>query len=87
MGTVIAVTSGKGGTGKTSITGGVGACLALLDGVQLREPVMDRLLTAIQHHLDHRAGGAYQVGAVLFSNQYGPLGQSEGAREVLAAWQ
>ena len=31
MGTVIAVTSGKGGTGKTSITGGVGACLALLD--------------------------------------------------------
>ena len=28
MGTVIAVTSGKGGTGKTSITGGVAACLA-----------------------------------------------------------
>ena len=30
MGTVIAVTSGKGGTGKTSITGGVAACLAQL---------------------------------------------------------
>ena len=30
MGTVIAVTSGKGGTGKTSITGGVAASLALL---------------------------------------------------------
>ena len=29
MGTVIAVTSGKGGTGKTSITGGVAASLAL----------------------------------------------------------
>ena len=28
MGTVIAVTSGKGGTGKTSVTGGVAACLA-----------------------------------------------------------
>lgn len=30
MGTVIAVTSGKGGTGKTSITGGVAASLALM---------------------------------------------------------
>lgn len=30
MGTVIAVTSGKGGTGKTSITGGTAASLALL---------------------------------------------------------
>lgn len=30
MGTVIAVTSGKGGTGKTSVTGGVAACLARL---------------------------------------------------------
>ena len=28
MGTVIAITSGKGGTGKTSITGGVASCLA-----------------------------------------------------------
>ena len=30
MGTVIAVTSGKGGTGKTSITGGVAVALALM---------------------------------------------------------
>ncbi len=30
MGTVIAVTSGKGGTGKTSVTGGVASCLARL---------------------------------------------------------
>jgi septum site-determining protein MinD len=30
MGTVVAVTSGKGGTGKTSITGGVAASLALM---------------------------------------------------------
>ena len=62
------------------------ACLALLDGVQLREPVMDRLLTAMQHHLDHRAGGAYQVGAVLFSNQYGLLGQTETAEEMVTTW-
>ena len=31
MGTVIAITSGKGGTGKTSITSGVAASLALMD--------------------------------------------------------
>ena len=29
MGTVIVITSGKGGTGKTSLAGGVGAALAL----------------------------------------------------------
>ena len=31
MGTVIVVTSGKGGTGKTSLTGGVASCLAALN--------------------------------------------------------
>ena len=31
MGTVITVTSGKGGTGKTSITGAVAASLSLMD--------------------------------------------------------
>ena len=30
MGSVIVITSGKGGTGKTSLTGGLGATLALL---------------------------------------------------------
>ncbi len=30
MGTVVVVTSGKGGTGKTSLTGGVASCLAAL---------------------------------------------------------
>ncbi len=30
MGTAIVITSGKGGTGKTSITGGVGSCLAAM---------------------------------------------------------
>ena len=30
MSTAIVITSGKGGTGKTSITGGVASCLAAL---------------------------------------------------------
>ena len=32
MGIVIAITSGKGGTGKTSITGGIAAALARAEG-------------------------------------------------------
>ena len=30
MSTAIVITSGKGGTGKTSLTGGLGSCLAAL---------------------------------------------------------
>ena len=31
--------------------------------------------------------GAYRVGAVLFSNQAGPLGQTETPAQVLKGWQ
>ncbi|MDD4850479.1 MAG: cobalt-precorrin-5B (C(1))-methyltransferase CbiD [Gemmiger sp.] len=63
------------------------ACLALLDEAHLRGAVLQSLLGAIQTHLERRVAGAYQVGAVLFSNQYGPLGQTETAKEILAQWQ
>lgn len=49
--------------------------------------VLRSLLQAIDGHVRRRVGVGAAAGAVLFSNQYGPLGQSEGAREVLAAWQ
>ena len=42
--------------------------------------------TTIQTHLDRRAAGAFRVGAILFSNQYGPLGQTQTAKELLQAW-
>ena len=61
-------------------------CIALLDGAGLRGPVMEGLLTAIQTHLDRRSAGAFQVGAVLFSNQYGLLGRTLGAEELLQRW-
>ena len=44
------------------------------------------LVDAIQTHLDRRAAGAFRVGAILFSNQYGPLGQTQTAKELLQAW-
>ena len=62
------------------------ACIALLDRAGLREAVMEGLLGAIQTHLDRRAAGAFRTGAVLFSNQYGLLGKTTGAEEILAQW-
>ena len=62
------------------------ACMEILDEAEMREPVLSSLLDAIQLHLDRRAAGAFRVGAVLFSNQYGPLGQTRTAKELLDEW-
>ena len=62
------------------------ACMEILDGAEMREPVLSSLLDAIQLHLDRRAAGAFRVGAVLFSNQYGPLGRTRTAKELLDEW-
>lgn len=61
-------------------------CLEILDGAGLREPVLRRLLEAIQLHLDRRVQGKYRVGAVLFSNTYGLLGHTEPGREIIQSW-
>ena len=62
------------------------ACLEILDAADLRAPVLHSLLAALQLHLDRRAGGAFRVGAILFSNQHGPLGQTETAAQLLQEW-
>lgn len=62
------------------------ACLEILDGANLREPVLKSLLAAIQLHLERRAADSFQIGAVLFSNQHGPLGQTEAAKELIDKW-
>ena len=61
-------------------------CIALLDGALLREAVLQSLLEAVQRHLDRRAAGAIRLGAVTFSNEYGLLGSTEGAKELLREW-
>ncbi len=63
------------------------ACLDILDAAGLRTPVLKSILAAIQMHLDRRAGGAFRVGAVLFSNQHGPLGETKTAKELMNEWQ
>ncbi len=62
------------------------ACLEILDKAGLRAPVLESLLSAVQIHLDRRAAEKFKVGAVLFSNQHGPLGQTRTAEELLKKW-
>ena len=62
------------------------ACLACLVQAGLREVVLRSLLDAIQRHLSRRAGEACIVGAMIFSNEYGSLGETGGAREILKRW-
>ena len=62
------------------------ACLDILVEAGLKAPVMASLLDAVQAHLDRRAAGAFEVGAVLFSNQAGPLGQTKTADALLKKW-
>lgn len=62
------------------------ACIAILDEAGLRKPVLDGMLEAIDRHLTRRAAGGFRVGAMLFSNEYGPLGQTKGAKEIMEAW-
>ena len=64
----------------------VDAALEVLDKAGLRGPVLASLLDAIQQRLARRAGGAYQIGAALFTNQYGLLGMTAGAKEIVQAW-
>ncbi len=62
------------------------ACIAILDAAGLRKDVLESMLSAVQRHLNRRAAGAFRVGAMLFSNEYGPLGQTETVKEIMEAW-
>lgn len=62
------------------------ACVALLDGAGLRERVLESLLEAVQRHLSRRTGDAMEAGAVLFSNEYGLLGQTKAAKKIIKQW-
>ena len=62
------------------------ACIPLLDAEGLRDPVLSSLTAAVQTHLERRAAGAFAVGVLLFSNQYGLLGLSPQARTLIDQW-
>ena len=57
-------------------------CLAILESAGLREQVTKSLLKEIQTRLDRRACGALRIGAILFSNEYGLLGETEAVKNL-----
>ena len=63
------------------------ACLEILDRENLRAAVLQSILEAVQEHLDLRTGGQVTVGAVLFSNVYGTLGETAGAKTLIKRWE
>ena len=63
------------------------ACIEILDMHGLRAAVLLSLLQSIQMHLVRRAGDAIGIGAVLFSNVHGLLGQTETAADLIASFQ
>jgi len=60
-------------------------CIAVLDRAGLRESVMESLLRAVQAALSRRAGDM-RIGALLFSNEAGLLGLTEGAEALIREW-
>lgn len=63
------------------------ACIELLDEAELREPVITSILAAVQKKLEHRTGGRYRIGALMFSNVYGLLGMTREGEELIKKWE
>ncbi len=66
------------------------ACIELLDeagGKGLRDRIIASILAAVQQKLEHRTGGKYRIGALMFSNVYGLLGETDTAKEILHEWE
>ncbi len=57
--------------------------LEVLDGKGLIEPVMKILIPKIEYSMNHRVKGDLEVGAVVFSSEFGILGQTPSAAELI----
>lgn len=62
------------------------ACIEILKKSGLYETVTESLTAAVGERLALRAEERMRVGAVLFSNQYGYIGETAGAREIVRDW-
>ncbi|WP_293819981.1 cobalt-precorrin-5B (C(1))-methyltransferase CbiD [uncultured Parolsenella sp.] len=61
------------------------ACMGILADEGLLEAVCRSLMDAIGEHIDHRAAGAFETGAIMFSKRYGEFGRTRGCNELIAA--
>lgn len=57
--------------------------LALLEEAGIRKPVMHTVMEKMEKHLVTRAGENLKIGAVMFEPEYGILGMTGGAEELL----
>lgn len=57
--------------------------IALLESSKIIEKTMKHVMKKIQYYLNRRAYEAIEIGAIIFSNRYGILGQTENAKELL----
>lgn len=57
----------------------IDACLEVLDKVNLRDPVLERIGKAIDERLHYRLRGKTEIGYLMFTNQSGVLAQSKNA--------
>lgn len=59
--------------------------LKYLDSAKLLAPVMQRIMDRIEQVVRHRAGDEMKIGVYMFSENYGLLGETSQAQEILAA--
>ena len=57
--------------------------LELLEPEGMIEPTMDLLIPKIEFHMNHRVRGNIEVGAIVFSSEYGTLGMTPSAESLL----
>lgn len=57
--------------------------LAILEKEGLLDSAMEDIVARIHYYLQHRCQEALRTEVILFSNEYGLLGQTEGAQELL----
>ena len=60
------------------------AALDVLIGAGLKDAAMRSLMASLADKLSHRAAGAFQIEAIVFSNVHGVLGMTAGAEELAA---
>lgn len=62
------------------------ACIEILKNTGFFEETTESIITAVSEHLNYRAQGQYRVGAVMFSNVYGLIGETQDAGQIISSW-
>jgi cobalamin biosynthesis protein CbiD len=60
------------------------AAIMVLDEAGIRQATMQSILQKVDFHIKQRVHDSLEIGAILFSNQYGYLGETRDAAQLLA---